>query len=74
MSSTFLLAIDLTDHTHEHSERAHRFLIGQLLDVAKGAVGSGSDREGKLIYPAGSGKVIGNWKILSDDAIKAAVT
>ena len=63
--STFILTIDLDGHTHEHSPRAHRHLIGQMLANATSAVGSSEATQGDLLYPPGSGKVIGSWKLLS---------
>jgi hypothetical protein len=67
--STFILTLDLTRHTHEHSPRAHRHLIGQMLDNAKQEVGSRESAEGKLTYPPGSDIVIGAWKILESEDV-----
>lgn len=61
--SAFVLNLDLDKHTHEHSPRAHRHLIGTLLDDAKGVIGRSEATEGELVYPPGSGKIIGSWKI-----------
>jgi hypothetical protein len=41
--SQFILTIDLTSHTHKHSPRAHRHLIGQSLDAVKQRVGNTED-------------------------------
>jgi hypothetical protein len=62
--STFILTMDLDKHTHDHSPRAHRHIVGQLLDNVKAEVGRSEATEGSLIYPAGSHAVIGTWKFL----------
>jgi len=64
--SQFTLTLDLTDHTHDHSPRNHRHLIGAMLDDAKGVIGRTEADEGELVYPPGSHKVIGSWKIIKD--------
>jgi hypothetical protein len=70
--STFILTLDLADHTHEHSPRAHRHLVGQMLADAAGTVGRTEASEGELVYPSGSGKVIGSWKIIDEATAEKA--
>jgi hypothetical protein len=64
--SQFILTLDLTDHTHDHSPMAQRHIVGHLLDHAKHAIGSGLAKEGELVYPPGSHRVIGSWKFLNE--------
>jgi hypothetical protein len=66
---TFILTLDLTDHRHPENQRAQHQTVHALLDQASQAIGSGNAREGELVYPAGSHKVVGSWKFLESEAV-----
>jgi hypothetical protein len=64
--STFILTLDLSDHEHPHSPTAQRHVVGQLLDQAKQAIGSGLAKEGSITHAAAAfrQKTVGTWKFI----------
>jgi len=63
--TTFILTVDLADHVHDSSERAHRHILCGVLGIVAQKVGSTGDLEGEITHgQAFAQKVIGSWKFL----------
>jgi hypothetical protein len=63
--STFILTLNLADHTNEHSPTAVHHIVNQLLDQAKQAIGSSLAKEGQITHgEAFQQKVVGTWKFI----------
>jgi hypothetical protein len=64
--SQFILTLDLTDHTNDHSPTAQHHIVRQLLDRAGQAIGSGLAKQGEIVHgEAFQQKVIGTWKFIN---------
>jgi hypothetical protein len=67
--TVFTLTLDLSDHEHPHSPTAQRHIVGQLLDQAKQAIGSGLAKEGKITHATAAfqQKTVGTWKFIEQN-------
>jgi hypothetical protein len=68
----FTLTIDVA--VHEHSPRAHRHFVGQMLDQVKQTIGSGETVAGDIVAGgAFAQKKIGAWSFTEDPSEKNPV-